>query len=60
MARIVGDDILTTVCGTPNYFAPEILDGQIYTFLVDYWSLGVLMYHMLSGTVPFKADTIDN
>lgn len=58
MARIVSDNVLTTACGTPNYYSPEIINGDIYSFAVDFWSLGVLMYHLLCGYVPFRADNI--
>lgn len=43
-------------CGTPAYIAPEIISESGYSgFSVDIWSLGVLLYAMLIGTVPFKA-----
>ena len=44
---------LTIFLGTPNYIAPEILRGEDYSFSVDWWALGVLLYEMLAGRSPF-------
>jgi serine/threonine protein kinase len=48
--------VIKEQCGTPAYIAPEIIGDEGYSgFSVDIWSLGVLLYAMLQGTVPFKA-----
>ena len=46
-------------CGTPAYIAPEILRNRGYGLNVDLWSAGVVLFAMLYGTVPFKAQTME-
>ena len=50
---------MTEQCGTPAYIAPEILRDKGYTFNVDLWSAGVVLFAMLYGTVPFKANNME-
>lgn len=50
------DSLMTSVCGSPHYVAPEILLKQPYDGkLADIWSLGVLLYTMVNGEVPWSS-----
>ncbi|KAF3923051.1 hypothetical protein ABW20_dc0104970 [Dactylellina cionopaga] len=42
-----------SLTGTPEYMAPEVLEGKSYGFEVDWWSLGALLFDLLTGSPPF-------
>ncbi len=52
------DDLSTTQTGTPYYAAPEIWRDEPYDESSDIWSIGVVLYEMLTLSPPFKAKNI--
>lgn len=58
-------DLRASICGTPNYMAPEILVAQDlqgecgYSFAADIWALGIIMYTMLVGRPPFETSKVE-
>lgn len=49
--------LLTTLCGTPGFMSPELLQGKAYGKPVDMWAIGVIVYFILSGYAPFDRDS---
>ena len=52
------DAFRTSICGTYEYMSPEIIYGKRHTNKVDVWCMGILLYEMLHGNPPFKADNL--
>jgi aurora kinase len=48
------EDEMTVICGTTEYMSPEMLKGEKYTEKVDVWAMGILMFELLTGDIPFE------
>ena len=58
VGREVTDASMTSVAGTPLYLAPEIFRGEPATVGTDVYAMGVLLFHLLTGTFPVRARTV--
>jgi serine/threonine-protein kinase ULK/ATG1 len=45
-----------TLCGSPLYMAPEVMQAQKYDAKADLWSVGVILYQLVTGIPPFNGD----
>ena len=48
-----------TMCGTPLYMAPQLVEDIRYTYKADIWSLGVVFFELLTGNHPFKGRNLE-
>lgn len=58
LAKIT-QNLTHTLVGTPDYMAPEVIDGTGHTEAVDWWMLGILLFELLAGRPPFEAETTE-
>jgi len=56
-AKLVGEALTYTLCGTPEYLSPEVVQNKGHGLPTDWWSAGVLLYELLNGTSPFARDS---
>ncbi|XP_045117846.1 serine/threonine-protein kinase PLK1-like isoform X2 [Portunus trituberculatus] len=58
LATRVDDNRNVTICGTPNYIAPEVLNKLGHSYDADIWAMGCIMYALLVGQPPFETDSL--
>jgi len=51
--RLQKNEVTKSLCGTPEYLSPEMLNQEGHSFQVDWWTLGIVIYEMLVGLTPF-------
>ena len=54
LSRMIDHEQVLSLCGTREYLAPEMLNGQPQSFGVDWWALGVLAFRLIVGYLPFR------
>ncbi|EFP02957.1 CRE-PLK-2 protein [Caenorhabditis remanei] len=56
---VENDERKRTLCGTPNYIAPEVLNKMGHSFEVDIWAIGCILFILLIGHPPFESKTLE-
>lgn len=55
-SKLINDDPTSTVCGSAEYLAPEVVERKSYGMEIDWWALGAIAYEMVYGSPPFTSD----
>ena len=55
--RLVGSETTTTICGNPEYMAPEMVLSRPYNRAVDFWAFGIFLFELLTRSTPFDHST---
>ncbi|KAG8073225.1 hypothetical protein GUJ93_ZPchr0006g43246 [Zizania palustris] len=55
---LMHENLAATMCGTPLYMAPEIMLSEKYDAKADLWSIGVILFQLVTGTLPFNGSNI--
>ena len=58
-ADVFGRKKMADICGTPLYMAPQLLNNEPYTAKSDIWSLGLMLYEMVFGYVPWPCRSLE-
>ncbi|GLH11650.1 Serine/threonine-protein kinase polo [Gryllus bimaculatus] len=58
LATLVDGNKKVSICGTPNYIAPEVLNKLSYSYEADVWAIGCILYAMLVGQPPFETASL--
>ena len=53
------NNLLKTPCGSPAYAPPEMIKGQLYSQSTDIWSIGIILYSLLTGKLPFNENNLN-
>jgi protein kinase A len=58
-SKLLTNDMTYSICGSPEYYSPEMINKSGHNKSIDFWQLGILLYEMLVGNLPFiDSDTM--